>query len=150
MATKDIWIFSATENLEGELVLEIGTDMQAVVGIEKLVNIFVHTFFTELGSDLVYNDTGTAFAEAIGGNLFFRETVLRGILALAVSTTRDIIREDQIELEGSGTSIPDDEYLSTATLLTFSESGDTIDLTVELVSRAGTSRVIKVPQKFTN
>lgn len=146
MATKDIWIFSATEELEGELLLQTGDDLKSVTGIEKLVNIFTHIFFTEVGSDLIYSDTGTQFSEVIGGNLFFNEGTANGFLTLAVVETFEIISDDQQEIELSST-LPDDEFLKESNLLDFSILSDTVNLSVELISRSGAKRVIRIPLK---
>jgi len=148
MATKDIWLFSKSDNLEGEILLSTGDNLKSVTGIEKLVNIFVHFFLTGLGSDLIYRSTGTGFAEIIGGNIIFGGPVVKGVILLAVVETKRAILSDQAEIEVSS-SIPDDEFLEAATLLDFAVLSDTVNIEIEITSRAGNTRSIKVPIKYT-
>lgn len=142
MATRDIWLFSASDNLEGELQLSFGNAAKQVQGIEKLANIFVHTFLTDLGSDLVYSDTGSTLAEVLGSNIYLNSELLRAIIRLSVREVENIMIEDQDE------TLPDDERLSSATLLDFSVISDTISIRVEITSEAGELRTIVVPNKF--
>jgi hypothetical protein len=142
MATKDIWLFSASDNLEGELQLSLGNNAKQVKGIEKLVNMFVLVFLTDLETDLTDADVGTTLAEILSGNIYLNQSLMNALIALAIEDAAAVILSDQ------DTSLPADEQLLSVRLVESSVDCDTISVVVEITSEAGESRVIQVPNKF--
>jgi len=144
MATYDLWLFNTNSeaDLTGELQLSFGDQAKKVRGIEKLVNIFVHLFLTEIGSDLVYNDIGTQLADIIGGNVKYNHSLFEGIILLSIDDVVATIKEDQ------DSNTPDDEFLLSVDLLEFSALFDTVSVKVQINSAAGESREIVIPSQF--
>lgn len=139
----DIWLFSASDNLEGELLLSFGNNLKSVRGIELLANMFTHVFLTQIDTDLSYPDIGTDFAEMIGGNIFVRNSFIQGLISLAVKDTLALIQSEQVR----GTT-PEDEFLETVDILDYSILGDTISVRVEIFSSLGENRTVVIPTRF--
>ena len=139
---RDLWIFSSdNDSLEGKLQLSFGKSAKSVVGIEKLVNIFVHIFLTELKSDNVYKDIGTEISSSIGGNITFNRVAFEAMLNKDINRSVKAVKKDQVG------ALPD-ESLDYVELLDFSISKDTIDISLAVVSLAGVSRKVIVPNTF--
>jgi hypothetical protein len=96
-------------------------------------------FFTEAGSITYLPDRGCEFTTLL------RQGVLRTSLdakqAFAVSAQRV-----QLNLQQEETSdMPDDEAFGSATLLGITRTADTLAVSVQLASRAGTSAALIMP-----
>jgi len=140
MAKRDIWVFSATEKLEGELILKTGNNLKQVTGIEKLVNMFSVMFLTAFGSDITYPSEGTLLSQMIGGNSF---KILNKALVLA--SLQDAVKIVKSEQD---TTTPSDESLDTIELLDLFIEADTISIKVALTSDAGELRIIVFPSEL--
>lgn len=134
---RDLWLF--TEVGEGSLDLGFGDKPRACEGVELLVSMVVHTFLTELGSDLLDKNLGTSIGNSVGGNIYFGTPIFKSVALNSLRQTVDLIKSDQ------DTLTPDDEFLESLQLIDYNLVGDSMFIDIAINSRAGLSRVIKVP-----
>jgi len=103
-----------------------------VQGPQALVNRWVKTFMTPKGSDPLYNNEGTNFAEMIGANITRITEELKDVAFLSIVDANEQVKKQDIEGLFS-----DDSRLMSATLLDFVQTEDGIELWVEIKTMSG-------------
>ena len=146
--TVDVLAFSGAK-LSGDTLLSqelvsANNSGLLIAGVEKLVNRFLIELLTEKGSLDYAMDRGS----------FFMTQLRLGL----VRTTADLFYEFSVaELDVRGQlqgeelpTDPDDERYAGSSMLSSSLLGDTMTLSVNVLSRAGTSRNVIFPITFSN
>ena len=144
----DVYIADLPEpDFEGEMGLRFGSNVKVATGLQKLVQIYVITLFTAVGSKLLAPTEGTTVGSLAVGRQSPGTGQLRHVINIGNAEALDQILEDQGTILSEGTEpIPDDELLSSATPLDISvPSCDQVDFTVLLESAAGESAVFVIP-----
>lgn len=103
-----------------------------VKGPQALVNRWVKTLMTPLGSDPLYPKRGTTISNLIGGNVSNISVDLRDLVEIALEDANEQVREQ--DLEGFFSA---DERLQSAELLNFEESADGFVVWVLIKNVAG-------------
>ncbi len=103
-----------------------------VQGPQSLVNRWVKTFMTPKGSDPLYNNAGTNFAEMVGANVTRITEELKDVTILSIADANEQVKKQDIEGLFS-----DDSRLMSATLLDFVQTADGIELWVEIKTMSG-------------
>lgn len=103
-----------------------------VKGPQALVNRWVKTLMTPLGSDPLYPERGTTLGNLVGGNVSSISVDLRDLVTMAIEDTNEQVREQ--DLEGY---FSDDEKLQSAELMEFVESADGFVVWVLIKNVAG-------------
>jgi hypothetical protein len=146
--TVDILIMGGVNPLSPEIQqdsLTFGSPSQYVTGIQKLIQRYAINMMTILGSQTNYPSFGTNFVQ--------------GLLSVAGLTTNaathlfnfgnmKIISEFRL-YQAANPSMPLDEQLDTATLLSFNSTGDTINIQIAITSLAGENVVFVLPLPLT-
>lgn len=110
-----------------------------VRGLQALVNRWVKTLMTPLGSDPMDTEYGTAFGNLIGTNLSSLSTDVRDLVVMSIEDANDQVREQ--DLQGY---FPDDERLQSADLLDFIEGASGFSVWVLIKNVAGDSLAVPV------
>ncbi len=103
-----------------------------VKGPQALVNRWVKTILTPLGSDPLYPERGTTLGSLIGGNVSSVSVDLHGLIEIIIEDANEQVREQ--DLEGF---FADDERLQSAELMEFEESADGLVMWVLIKNVAG-------------
>jgi len=103
-----------------------------VKGPQALVNRWIKTLMTPLGSDPLYPTEGTSFGGLIGGNIGKASVNLQDLIAIAFQEASSQVRAQDIE-----GYFPDNERLQSAELMDFAESVDGIVVWVLIKNVAG-------------
>jgi hypothetical protein len=103
-----------------------------VKGPHALVNRWVKTLMTPIGSDPLYPAEGTTFGGLVGSNIGGVSVNLQDLVAIAFQEASDQVREQ--DLEGY---FPDDERLQSAELMDFEEAADGFVVWVLIKNVAG-------------
>jgi hypothetical protein len=117
-----------------------------VSGIQALVNRWIKTFLTPLGSDLLHPDNGTDFSNLIGGNFGSQSDNLQDLVVIAIDETNEQIKKQDIAGFFSA-----DESLSDAQLKAYvpTSAGDGFEIWVEIHNVAGTVITTKLMELAT-
>ena len=105
-----------------------------VKGPQALVNRWVKTIMTPLGSDPLYPERGTPLGNLVGNNVSNISIDLRDLIVMAIEDANEQVREQ--DLEGY---FSDDERLQSAELMNFEEAADGIVVWVLIKNVAGAS-----------
>jgi len=105
-----------------------------VKGPQALVNRWVKTLMTPLGSDPLYPERGTTLSNMVGGNISSISIDLRDLVTMAIEDANEQVKEQ--DLEGY---FADDERLQSAELMEFEESADGFVVWVLIKNVAGDS-----------
>jgi len=133
--------------IKGTKVFTFGfTASLKVTGLQSLVNRWVKTFMTPVGSDPLHPEFGTEFGNLIGANIAGHASALLDVVAIAV----DEVNEQVQEQDRKGFRAPD-ESLDDAQLTRFvpSESGDGFDVWVEITNKEGTTLQVRLAELAT-
>lgn len=103
-----------------------------VRGPQALVNRWVKTLMTPLGSDPLYPSSGTTFSGLIGGNIGSISISIQDLVAIAFQEASNQVREQ--DLEGY---FAEDERLQSAELMDFDEAADGFVVWVLIKNVAG-------------
>lgn len=112
-----------------------------VSGIQLLVNRWFKTFFTPLGSDVLYPSAGTVFANLLGVNINLNNPAVEDAVIMAIDSTNSQLQEQ----DDSGV-YPDDESLGYAKLLTIAYDPRTsrVSIWVEMSNKLGEQLTVKL------
>ena len=105
-----------------------------VNGPQALVNRWVKTLMTPLGSDPLRTKYGTPFGNLVGNNIAGVTTDIRDLIVMSVEDANDQVKEQ--DLLGYFAS---NERLQSAELMDFVESADGIEVWVLIKNVAGDS-----------
>tara|TARA_Y100000004_G_scaffold112868_1_gene126745 strand:+ start:152 stop:637 length:486 start_codon:yes stop_codon:yes gene_type:complete len=146
--TVDVLAFSGAK-LSGDTLLaqELVSDTNSgllITGIEKLVNRFLIELLTEKGSLDYALDRGTFFMTQLRLGLVRTTSDLFTQFSVAEIDLRGQLQGEELDTD------PDDERYASASVLSSSLLGDTMTLSLNIVSRAGTSRNVIFPITFSN
>jgi hypothetical protein len=109
-----------------------------VRGPQALVNRWAKTFMTPRGSDPLYPEQGTAFGNLPGSNITRVNDDLQDLVAIAIDDASAQVREQDIQ------GLYDlDEQLQSATLLTFEQSADGIEVWILIKNMAEESLAVR-------
>ena len=129
----------------GQLVvdaLEFGTPSQFCVGIQKLIQRYVITLLTFLGSQTDYPTFGTGLLPYITStNYGSSKDNVQHAFNFANSAVLSIFRTYQ----ASNPNLPLDEQINTAILNDITLISDAINLKISIISNAGTNVVFYIP-----
>jgi len=103
-----------------------------VRGPQALVNRWVKTLMTPLGSDPLYPSEGTSFGNLVGANVGSVNVNLQDLINIAFQEANEQVREQ--DLEGY---FSDDERLQSAELMEFEETADGFVVWVLIKNVAG-------------
>jgi hypothetical protein len=143
--TVDILVFGGVDGLTRgfqPVSLTFGKPSQYVTGVQKLAQRYGINMLTILGSQPNYPAYGTNFLSSLQStSRQITQTAATHIFNFANIKTLSEFRLYQSANPG----LPLDEQINSATLLSFSVSGGTINFTVSLTTKAGTNAVFVVP-----
>lgn len=105
-----------------------------VEGIQSLVNRWVKTLFTPLGSDLLYPEMGTNFSSLINSNISTVSKSVKDVVIMAVLDTNEQVAEQ--DLAGF---YPESECLQSAEVFDYIEADDGFEVWVQITNIAGDS-----------
>ena len=146
--TRDVFInLGIDPTLPGRqtVTLSFGTVSKSCAGIQKLVQRYMITFLTVLGSQRDFPAFGTEFLSKLrSGNRLTPGDVVH-LFNFANLATMAIFREYQ----GANPNTPTDERLNAALLQDCQVSPDRVDCTVKLVSEAGDEFEFVLPAAVT-
>ena len=144
MASLDLLIMqglSPTQSITPTLVsLDFGYPSLSVTGVQKAAQQWLTQLLTEKGTVFSDSEFGTTFLTQLKSANLGDDTVLTGVFA---ECAKDIQRWNSANLDLAG--IPDDEIITSATVLEIARIGTAITFTVDLLTAAGTSRTYTVP-----
>ncbi len=103
-----------------------------VKGPQALVNRWVKTLMTPLGSDPLYPSEGTTFSGLVGGNVSGTSVNIEDLVSIAFQEASDQVKAQ--DLEGY---FPDNERLQSAELMEFEEAVDGFVVWVLIKNVAG-------------
>ena len=103
-----------------------------VKGPQALVNRWVKTLMTPLGSDQLYPSEGTTFSGLVGGNVSGTSVNIEDLVSIAFQEASDQVKAQ--DLEGY---FPDNERLQSAELMEFEEAVDGFVVWVLIKNVAG-------------
>lgn len=103
-----------------------------VRGFQALVNRWVKTFMTPLGSDPLYRDLGTPFGNLVDANISDLSGEVRDIVNMAVQDANDQVKEQ--DLVGM---FSDNERLLSAEVIEYVEGVAGFEVWVEIKNVAG-------------
>jgi len=139
----DLLIFQGTKPAGDQKIhLGFGDAGELTTGIQKLAQTFTTLFLLEKGSMPSHPEYGTDLLESVRTGIIQTEADVESIVSLAIEATRLIL--DNIAQSGD---FPPDEVFQSAALLNFQLDKDKSKLTlyINVVSEAGTSRVVYLP-----
>jgi hypothetical protein len=111
----------------------------AVRGFQALINRWLKTFLTPLGSDPLHDDVGTEVASIIGANYDGAADDLIDIVRLSIDSTNEQVRAQDV----AGLR-DEDESLNTAVLVRFESEAAGFDVWVDISNLAGESLTVPV------
>ena len=127
------------DNLMSQVLALPGQGGEVCTGIIKLAQRWLLEFMTETGSMLYTPDRGCDFLTQLRtGQLRTTNDVQQAFAMSAVQVQLNLWAEDPA-------TAPDDELLASATLLSLTITGATLQLYIELLSQAGTTRIVVLP-----
>ncbi len=143
--TKDINVLKVgayTNNQTQADTVAFGNPSQYITGIEKLVQKYAILFLTKVGSQVNNPTFGTNFLSTLStsSSLLSRLDVLH-LFNFANLDVLDILKPFQAD----NPSIPDDEQLQSANLVSFATSPGTLNISIAITSVAGASLVFVLP-----
>jgi len=103
-----------------------------VKGPQALVNRWVKTLMTPLGSDLLYPKYGTAFGGMIGANITGMTEDSQDLIGMAIEDANEQVREQDI-----AGFFPEDERLQNAELMQFAPAAAGFEVWVLIKNVAG-------------
>jgi len=115
-----------------------------VKGPQALVNRWVKTLMTPLGSDPLYPENGTTFGNLIGANINSISADTRDLVIIAIEEASEQVREQ--DLRGL---FPDDERLQSAELMDFVELDAGFEVWVLIKNRAGDALPVRLVELST-
>jgi hypothetical protein len=117
-----------------------------VQGLQSLVNRWAKTFMTPKGSDLLYPERGTDFADLAGSNVSLRSPELRDVVIISIEDANDQVREQ--DLDGG---YDPSESLLTASLEGFklNTAGDGLEVWVKITNMEETVLTTKLVELAT-
>jgi hypothetical protein len=130
-----------TSPLGSQVQMSLGTGL-ICVGIQKVVQEFVILFLTGKGSNPWDLERGTDFMPNLEKGLIIDENMLNAAFSFATSDIADYL-EDKINND-----TPDDEILSTASLIEWDLQPGYIKLKIKITTLAGDSAVFIIPASF--
>jgi len=112
-----------------------------VQGLQFLVNRWVKTFMTPVGSDYLHPETGTSFAALIGVNINRDNPDIEDAVVLAVDDTNEQLAEQ--ENEGVYTA---EESLGYAKLVTlrYDSASSSVNIWIEISNKLNQSLTLKL------
>jgi hypothetical protein len=112
-----------------------------VWGLQALVNRWIKTFMTPVGSDPLHQDSGTSFASLIGVNVNQDNPDIEDAVVLAIDDTNDQLADQE-----SGGGYPEDESLGYARLtsISYDASSSTVSIWVEISNKLNESLTVKL------
>jgi hypothetical protein len=112
-----------------------------VSGIQMLVNRWFKTFFTPLGSDVLYPSSGTVFANLLGVNINLNNPAIEDAVIMAIDSTNSQLQEQ----DDSG-AYPDSESLGYAKLMNIAYDTRTssVSIWVEMSNKQGEQLTVKL------
>jgi len=102
-----------------------------VKGPQALINRWVRTLMTPLGSDPLYPKEGTAFGRLIGANITEVTTDIQDLVSLAVEDANTQVRQQDIE-----GLYPDNERLLSAEIIDYVGAPDGFEVWVRIKNMA--------------
>jgi len=148
--TVDINIFkvaSYTNNQTQKTTVAFGNPSQYVTGIAKLVQKYTITLLTIQGSQSEFPSFGTTFLSTL-------QQGTSGISRLDFQHLFNFANLDVLNVfqtyQSNNPSIPTDEQLQSAKLVSFSATNDTLNLSIAITSVAGNNLVFILPIPLTN
>ena len=144
----DLYIMGVPEpSFEGRAALTFDPNVRVCTGLQKLIQIYMITILTAVGSKLLAPDDGTLVGGLVVGGIMPLSTLITHQVNIANAQAIDQILTDQGDILSEGLEpIPDDELLVTA-------SGVEVDVvscaefsfTVQLDNVAGDTATFVVP-----
>lgn len=120
-----------------------GDSGQLIAGIEKLVQRFAIELLTESGTLLYLPTRGSTFIIAARIGSWRTADDVRSSFSVAMLEVTENLQVEESETD------PDDERFSSAELLSVSLLGDTVTMSVQVTSQAGTSFTALLPLNVT-
>ena len=108
-----------------------------VTGFQSLVNRWLKTFLTPLGSDLLDPEAGTGFGFLMESNMGEVNGDVRDAVELAVQDANEQVQDQ--DLEGL---FPEDERLASADIVTYNEVPAGFEVWVRIENEAGTALTV--------
>ena len=142
----DLLIFQGwAETGETLITTAFGDTGYVVAGIMKLIQQFTVRFLTQLDSAPQNLDFGTEFMTDLRAGYIRTEADVLASYSAAVANVKTQLRTVYEERESRNETIPDDEKLSDAELISYEITPGSLFLRVEITSQEGTSRETVLP-----
>ncbi len=120
------------------VTLEFGNAERVVTGAQKLIQQWLITFFTKLGSVQANPNYGTSFMRNMEQGRIITDADVRLEFADAASAALDILDEVNVDK-------PEDEQLEVAELIDFTLEPTVLNLQVNIISKAGEGTTVILP-----
>jgi len=126
-----------------EIDIGITTAPRKVSGVRLLAQIWAMAFLSESGKAVLYQDEGGGMAALVGSTT---SEFTRGDLSNLVSIAISKVNEEIIRHQADEEIDDENEILATAFLLgIYSDSADSADVQVRVVSQAGSNLAVQLP-----
>jgi hypothetical protein len=114
-----------------------------VQGLQALVNRWIKTFMTPLGSDPLHRDRGTSFSSLVGVNLSLNNPDVEDSVVLAIDATNE-----QIEAQDEEGDYPESEMLGYAklTALSYDALTSALSIWVDMSNKNGDYLTVKLAE----
>lgn len=114
-----------------------------VQGLQALVNRWIKTFMTPLGSDVLHKDRGTTFAALLGLNVSLNNPDVEDDVVLSIDATNA-----QIEEQDDAGYYPDSEMLGYAKLVTmvYDPLTSSLNVWIEMSNKNGEYLTVKLAE----
>ena len=144
----DILALDVPDSIEGEVPPSFSNVFRICAGMQKVAQIYIIKLFTALESKLVDKTEGTVIGDLLLGRIAVGADFINDTISIGHVEAVSSILDDQEQRIDSGKTIPDDENLQEATLISIENIDATkVKFTVGL-DTLSESGVYIIPVKF--